>query len=497
MESRVAESPTVAGVAEARARHQVVATVLAWLAIAAIFFNAAYYTATAANPLVSSDAWHFVDTFVDKALYGTATIGDLFAKRDGFDHAQPLNKLFLMANARYLGLDFVYEAFVGVAFALLGFLLMKRAVDDDWRDQARALSYYVPMVAVAAVYVSLNSSEVFSWPLVTFGYVTNFFVLVAIFMAWRAFSTGSMKWYVPAVLLCAVVADDTGLLLAIAISLTLLWYGYRSGKWSRALKLTGITVTVVAGYFLLYAWFDTMPRGAIPGFRETATQLLGMATGPDGWRLLIPFASGVAQFGPLSHHFPQRWETVQIVLGLVVVAANAWFWYRAWRNRPSAAGFVAITLMLLFYAYVAGILYGRVPQFGMHYFNEQRYVAIYQLGVVALLLMALATAAQTAAVRRNSRWLAAAAGLLILVQVPLTRFSWWEAQYTQQYWSAMAAQIGWMSRDPEATPALCVENLVICQWPVERRAKTLKLLRQYQLNLFSPGFQKRHALSPN
>lgn len=494
----MAESPTVLGVAEPRAHHQVVATVLAWLAIAAIFFNAAYYTATAANPLVSSDAWHFVDTFVDKALYGTVSIGDLFAKRDGFDHAQPLNKLFLIVNARYLGLDFVYEAFVGVAFALLGFLLVKRAVDEDWRGQPRAPSYYIPLVAVAAVYVSLNSSEVFSWPLVTFGYVTSFFILATIFMAWRAFSTGSVKWYLPAVVLCAVAADDASLLLAIAISLTLLWYGHRSGRWSPALKLTGITLAVAAGYFLLYSWLDTTPRGAVLGFSETAARLLGMAAGPDVWRLLIPYASGVAQFGPLSHHFPQRWETVQIVLGIVVVAAHAWFWYRAWRNRTSAAGFVAIALMLLFYAYVAGILYGRVAQYGLPYFNEQRYVAIYQLGIVALLLMVLATAAQAPAEpRKSSRWLVVAAALLIVVQVPLSRFSWWEAQYSRQYWSAMAAQIGWMSRDPEATPASCVENLVICQWPVERRAKSLKLLRQYQLNLFSPEFQKRHGLSPN
>src|SRR5687768_14812431 len=139
---------------------------LSWSLVAIVFANAATYVLTTANPLVTSDAWHFLDVFVTKVLDGSVTFGDLFSKRDGMDHSQPLNKIFLYFNARYLGLDFVYEGLVGLAFAFLGFLILAKAADSAWAGRHKGAAYYLPLAAIAAVYVSLNSSMIFTWPLV-------------------------------------------------------------------------------------------------------------------------------------------------------------------------------------------------------------------------------------------------------------------------------------------------------------------------------------------
>jgi len=470
---------------------------LALLVIAAIWLNAVLFTATTANPLVSSDAWYFVDTFVQKALDGTVSIADLFAKRDGFDHAQPLNKLFLLLNARYLGLDFVYEALVGVAFGALGLCVMWKAAALDWSGMRRSFSYYIPLVALAAVYLSLNSSSVFTWSLVAFGYVTYFFILLTALAAWHALSTGSVKWYLPALLACALVADDASYLFAIALAMSLLWFGFLSGQVRRAIRLVAVAVAVSGFYFLWYRWIDSTPATSLPAISQTADRLLGIVGGPEGWRMLIPFSSSVAYAIQLAHWFPAEWETVQIALGLLMIALHAWFWYRASMNRPSAAGFMAISVMLLFYAFVAGIVIGRVADLGPAYFNEPRYVALYQLGVVALLLMALASGAQRPiAAPGGFRGAVVFAVLLIALQFPLSRFSWWEANFNRQYWHAMASQMGGLSLHPDRPASQCVANLVVCEWPQERRARALELLRTYRLNLFSPAFQKRHDMVP-
>lgn len=482
-----------------RVRTQRLPAVVAGFGIVMVFLNAMAFTATTANPLVSSDAWYFVETFVQKALDGTVSIGDLFAKRDGFDHAQPLNKLFLMFNARYLGLDYTYEALTGVVFGLLGFLLMWRAAVMDWRGIHRNTAYFSLLVALAAVYVSLNSSSVFTWTLVAFGYVTNFFILLTALAAWHAFSSGSVKWFLPASLVCAIVADDSGYLFAIAVSITAFWFGLRTGRTRVAVKLVAVAAVVSTLYFLWYAWLDGTPAERSLGFSQTAHQLIGIVEGPDSWRLLIPFSSSVAYAMPLSHAFPEKWQAVQIALGVIMLGLHLWFWYRASRNQPSAAGFMAVNLMLLFYAYFAGILYGRVASMGTAYFNEPRYVALYQLSVVALLLMAITGAAQRSAQARYfSSWGSViAAVLLIAVQIPLSRFSWGEAQYNRQYWRDMALQMGELSRNPNLPASSCVANLVVCQWPLERRVHSMELLRSYRLNIFSPDFQQRHGMAPN
>lgn len=488
--------PVNAGVDRSRMPGYRSRDMLAWLAIAAVFANTAWYTWTTANPLVTSDAWDFLEIFVRKTLDGTVTIQDLFVRRGKFDHAQPLNKLFLFVNARYLGLDYVYEAMAGVVFALFGFLVIKRAADDSWRGRERPAAYYLPLVGIAAVFVSLNSSSIFSWPLVTFGYVTVFVVLVTMLLAWRAFSAGRWRWFAVAIPFCAMVADDSGLIAAIAIAMALLWAGARSGRRAEGSRLAAAALLLVALYFAAQGWLDPTPRTAGSGTLQTLQQLAGLATGPDAWRLLIPFASSVVYYGQLEHVAPRAWETLQAVVGALLLVAHGWFWYRASRIRVSAAAFMAISMMLVFYGFIAGILYGRVAEHGLHYFNQPRYVILYQLSAVALLLMAIASAAG----QRQASWRmhvpSAAAGILLLVQIPLSMSSWHEAQFNRRYWRTMAAQMGELARDPAVAPASCLPTLVICQRPAERRKQSMELLRQHHLNLFSPEFQRRRELSP-
>lgn len=460
--------------------------------LAGVICNSWLYVATTANPLVSSDAWNFLEEFVPRALNGSVGLADFYAKRDALDHAQPLNKLWLLINARYLGLDFMFEAVVGMLCAIAGVAVMKRAADVE-APASRGSRYWLPLVALAAVYLSLNSSVVLSWPLVTFGFVTTLIALLTCAVAWKAWLRNSAGWFGLAMALCAVTTDDSAILLAAALVPAFLWAGFRTGRLADGVKFAVVGIASVVAYHVLYN--ALYPTAAIPGSASPIDVLGRLAAhlgGPEGWRVLAIFASGVAFFGQLQGFFGPTWETAQIVLGLIVLAGHGIYWFTILRSRPGPASFMSMALMLLGYAFVAGILYGRVPDGGLAYLNQPRYAFIYQLQIVAFLLLMLARPKtdENKPVARGASVLVA--GALLAVQIPLSAHSWDEARYNRHYWRQMAGQMAQLGRDPTAAPQICADNLVVCKWEPERRARVVRLLMAYRLNAFSATFRARH-----
>ena len=467
--------------------------VAGWALLAAAMANILMFAITAANPLVSSDAWYFLEAFVPRALDGTIGIGDLYAKRGGFDHAQPLNKLFLLLNARYLDLDFTYEAIVGVLAGAAGVLVLKRIVDLEPATR-RGASYWLPLSALGAVYLSLNSSMVVTWPLVAFGYVTLLVVLLSVLSAWKAWNGGSVLVFAFAMLACAATADDSAVLLAGAVAATFLWTGHRSGNTWRGARLALVALGAVGLYLAIYAFFDQTAQAEQRGVADTLTRLLHELSAPGGGRVLAVLASGLAFYGQLEAYFGASWPSVQIGLGLFMLAAHIAYWWRALASKPGPAAFASIALMLLAYGYIAGVLYARVPDAGLGYVNEPRYAVLYQMQIVALLLLMLAS---PRAESRGRPVVVTVAVVLLALQVPLSLHTWEEARFDRSYWRQMAGQMVLLSRDPSTTPEACVPILVVCEWDVARRQAVFSLLQRYQLNLFSADFRRRHGFVDN
>lgn len=473
-----------------------IAALAGWALLALVFANTWWFAYTASNPVVASDAWHFVESFVPHALDGTVGLAELYAKRDGFDHAQPLHKLFLMFNARYLGLDFTYEALAGVLAGIAGVLVMKRAIDRERPQAARHAAYWLLLAAIAAVYLSLNSSMVFTWPLVAFGYVTTLVVLLTILIGWLAWERRAPWAFAIAMGLCAALTDDSGLLLAVALAAGFAWAGWHERRLRDAAVFGVLGIAMVAIYLGVYAAFDTTPRGPAPAAGEQVARILAELQGPEGWRVITPFASGIAYFGQLQGWFGDGWERVQLGLGLAMLAGHALFWWHALRRPPAAATFMAIVLMLLFYAYVAGIIYGRVPIAGLRYLNEPRYAVLYGLQLVAMLLLIAARApraADDAALPRGSVAAGTFAVALLALQAALATASWKERPYNLAYWDTMAGQTLRLGREPWRTPRACQPMLVVCEWHPARRKIVIELLQRYRLNVFSERFRARHG----
>ena len=483
-------------------------------ALAIVCANALVYAARVANPLIMSDEWAYLDGFVRKAAGSGVTISDFFAKRFALDHAQPLRRAILYVHYRGFGLDYSIQGLVGVLFAFANLALFWKIaapVDDGQRRQAW---FRLAFLALAAVYLSLNAGTIYTWPLLTLGFSSHFFVLACLLAAWKANVGGTRRsaWILfAAALAMDIVADDTGLLVSIALVFaTVLWQCRRDGmrEAAKAPALRNVVLPVVAAYAAYRAFRFAVTRGAVAAYpmadQFSAGNILhalhermpGLLAG-----LHVPLVAAIAQKSKLAWLFGSAATIAEWAVFAVMAFAHAWFWWRAWRRPTGRAGYVAMVLMLYLYGALAGILVGRASLYGADYFWQPRYVFLYQWGVVALLLMAIDAMSGAAADGMRAKGplrtvATACAAALIVLQCCLSAATWGGTRYSSGFQRRLALQIGELAAHPERVPEKCAPALIICRYPVDQRRELIGFLEENKLNVFSPAFQARYRLYP-
>ena len=484
-------------------------------ALALVCANALLYTARQANPLVMSDEWVYLDSFVRKAAASDLTLFDFFAKRSGMDHANPLRRLVLLMHYEWFDLDYSVQGLVGILFAFANLAVLWRIAAPRDAGSRGAPWFLAGFLAIAAVYLSLNSGMIYTWPLMTMAFSNQFFVLLCILQAWKANNDASRR---PALVLFGaafamnVVADDTALLASIAMmGATLVWRMHGlDRRESAASAAKSVALPMLAAYMAYKAMYFLVTRGAyiaapLSDRLSMSNKLAQLAQHPAEMlvALHVPFVASLVQRTQFNRLFGPESHAAEWVLAIMVACAHAWYWWRAGTRRTGRAGFAAIALMLYSYGCVAAILIGRASVYGAHYFWQPRYVFLYQLSIVALLLMAIdaASLARVPAVAMRAAPLArkavvAFACILMLLQCRLSAWTWQGIGYSDGFQRKLARQIGELAAHPDKNPEKCVPALILCRYPPGQRAELLRFLQDNQLNVFSPAFQARHGLFP-
>lgn len=467
--------------------------------LAAILLNAVLYTWFYTNPLVSSDAWYFLDVFVRKVVAGDLSFADFFVKRPGVDHAQPLNKLLLYFNVQIAGMDFLYEALAYLACAIGALATIIHVVRTELPETWTRASVRLCLLAIAALLFSLSSTQLYTWSLVTMYYSQHLFAVLLAWFSWRCAHTGRWKALVALGFGVGVSLDDSALIIFGACIGALFFLGLRTGKYRAVLVTAGWLVVSLVASRVLYAFVSVDTPAAVgPGLVERLQILGSMSADFHRW-LLIPSTASIVYQDQMVALLPGSWRQWSLAIGLVVLALQVWFWLAIWRARASAIVFLAVLLMLLAYGYWAGIIYGRVPEYGSDYLLQGRYVLFYVLIPVALLLLGIerlgsASDESRARYRTRNALLLSAPLVAILIQVPLSINSWGNAKYLEEYYQKMANQMFALARDPGTVPPHCDPLLAVCGYPPERRAELFQILRQHRLNLFSREFDQRHSM---
>ncbi|MEN1958840.1 hypothetical protein WCE41_00660 [Luteimonas sp. MJ246] len=470
---------------------------LPWMLALAVLANAFAFAGQMANPLVYSDNWTFIDTFLRVALEEGAGFGDFLVKRAGVDHAQPLNKLLMLANARWFGLDFRLESWFGLACAAGGWLLLCAVVLGE-RRQARAhtvgpWAVALLLAAIVAVQVSPATADVYVYPMVTMAHAFYLLGFATLAGAWHAYR-GTAAWpMVVAAAAAGIVGDDSAVLLVAAVAPALVLAGLREGRMRDATRVVVLLALVLLACRGIYMAFGEIRGSTHPDFNVGfAARVAGLAgQWREAWRWLVtPLTAGLVPAPTLRLAFGGGWDTARIALALLVAAAHGWFWWRALRLRPGATWFVAVALMLLFYAMVAGILYGRVFVRGADFLEQGRYAVFYQLGIVALLLMALAPGALRGA--RGAAVATCVALALLASQAVLAVHAWDRLPGYRAAYVVMARDMAAVARDPRTPPEPCAIGIDICVRPEATRIALMAMLVEHRLNLFSPRFRASH-----
>lgn len=487
------------------------AAALALLAIG----NAWQYSASAAGPLLQADAWYFLEVFLSKYFEGGLGVLDLFVQRGGGDHAQPLQKLVLLFHTRWFDMDFRIEGLVGTAAGIAWCAVLAAAV---WAAEgARGRRSPAALVTLALVFVlglSINASNVFTWSLVTLGYLP-LLVATLYLLAAQRLTEGRWPWLLmPAAFLLGIAIDEMAIIVFVATLLALALFSPAPRRRQIAAGASALAGLLAARGFI---WLVS-GRG-LGGAHEAAAPLAEVIFSREALHgVLIPFADGLIHVEHLARRFPDDTALAMLVAATFVALLHLWFWLRVLlavkAGRRERTPGIAVFLMLIAYASTAGIISGRVAVFGWDYLHQPRYVLFYQLGLVAVAILfswrlgdaahARSTAAAPgapAAPRRAVRiaetaCIAAATAALLVVQLAAARASWQLPPYLTPYWQNAALAMQALADDP-ANPPACPDIMTVCDSPLETRQQLMALLVERQLNVFSHGFQMRNRIYPS
>lgn len=479
-----------------------VMTLMGLTALAAMV-NAYTYSYATAIPLVQSDAWVFLDTYVRKYLENNFGWRDFFLQGHSTDTNLPLHKLILLFHINHFHMDFKIEGLIGVVAGISLVLLL--AATAAGRNPVRwGLSGFALLAWLALVTLSLNSSNVYTWPLVTMWFLN--ILVVAIYLVFMSRSTMRPWVAVLATVVLGVLMDEVALIGVLSAVMALLIV--RDARPWRAHLMQA--VAAVFGLLLvrgLYAWFNAA-HGVAPDPVATAGMLQGLIglLSSDALQLiLLPLGDSLIHTHALQEWFPRNHAIVGTGIGVMLLVAHVWFWWTVLLSRTPLAPEhvrvrrVAIALMLMFYGTLAGIALQRVPVFGVDYLHHPRYVLFYQLNLAALGMMGYSAYVHRV---RNSGYRQKAAGVAVTVLLALGVLQWhlsvrsWEhAKYLSVYLEGAARNMGRLAIDPGAK-IQCEDILKVCDFSLPERQRVMDLLLNYQLNLFNPGFQSLYRLRP-
>ena len=342
-----------------------------------------------------------------------------------------------------------------------------------------------------------------TWSLVAIGYLTVIPMLLFAWALWHAWQSRRYMVLIAATLLLGIVDDDSALIAIAATLATLLLVLLFDAKQRHAgvWKILAVIAICMALIRIGYSYAPVVggaPKAPITTYLVSLFERLREG---GAWKwITIPLMLSVAPANHIHGISPSTWAVMEGATVALLLVAHGWFWWRALRGRYNLPMFAAVFLMLLSYAWLAGILVYRVSSRDSSYLLQERYVQLYQFNLIALLLMWVgASKLQTPSrpwQRRLKSWIPALGCILLLaLQIPLSHDAWHSRRYLLPYYRQMAIQIGKLAQDPTQT-AGCLPELSVCTYPLNDRRVLVQLLSTHHLNVFSPRVQQWHPFLP-
>lgn len=480
-----------------------VARSLAVLIATVAIVNTWLFASYAATPIVQADAWYFIESFLSHYYDHTLKFSELFVQRGAGDHAQPIQKLVLLFHTRYFDMDFRIEGLIGVGFATIVCFFVMAQMQGSIVRSPRNIVAAVLIGCIPVFWLSLNASNIYTWSLVTIGFSAQVFACSFLWLYFKLAEAGNRIWLLPASVALGLVIDELAIVTIAVAMLATFISGIASWR-----RIAGAAAVSFGG--LLLARISLSLVSDALGTSSTAMQVdhvnWGMLFSAEAWSgIMAPLSTSFIYTEHLQKWFPNHLKGATALVTLFVVVLHVYFWasvYRMRKARDHSRQFaLAIGLMLLAYMLTLGIIVSRVPEFGWAYLYQPRYVVFYQIAMVAIIVLLHRRVVNPASAWISGRFeLVCITGLAVILlcsQFVIARSSWQLVPYLTPYWQNASFALGASVDHPEIRPEQCPGSYDFCNYDPAKRQRLVKMLKDQNLNVFSPRFQARNRLYPD
>lgn len=478
----------------------IVVSLTCLLVACALILSVIVFVLQATTPFPIADAWYYISNLIQPWQEGRLTVADFFVMRGASDHMQPLYRLILLIQTVWFHMDFTVEALIGVVFAIACVYLWYRLSRNELaRPPGSTITASLIGLGLVAVIFSLNARGVYDWSLVALAFMGIF--AVSVLLAATPSLVERRNWILLGflVLLVFIVDNTYGILVILCagalLTLMLARDQLQPRSWLRACGvLVGVGVAYLAVCHALFPY-----RGAAnpdQGFGPLMTLL--KAHWRESFKLIaVPAGTTLAmpeRIEQTLHIAAWQAELVVTLLAIPICAAHVWFWINYLRGKPNTLVFLAAGLMLFFYLSLAAILLSRLPAFGFDYLYEPRYMQVYELQLVAFLMMSARVLSEQPTARLFR-------GALTVAVLAFTALTFWyailasrEVPYIQAFHVKIATQMEQLAIDPANPPKDCLAAYITpCSYTIaSERTKMFQTLERGPYNVFSPTFRRWH-----
>lgn len=455
--------------------------------------NVLYFISLAASPLIRDDGWFFLDSFYRPIVERGLQLSDFFVKRSISDHAQPLNKLLSLINYNYFSLDYRFESIIGflsivlILGILIYFSYKERLINSKFKN-------LYGIIAAILILCSLNSTNIYTWPLVTFGFLyIAIYTLIFYFIYNILIREKVLKSAFTIIPLFILIGDTSSILAILAAIVAILISKIEGHKSFLNLRKLGIAFLLIIFGF---SYYYIINKGIASNLREGhIANLFDLS-----YLYKIPkiiFTSSLIHQEHLSASiFSKIIEYVSCTL--VGLGLINYTFKLIHTKKTTLIGFVILALFIQTIASILGIIVGRVPEFGLDYLYQPRYILVYQM-IPFLLILDLSLDYQ------NYNWnqglyrifLKLIFIFILFLQIFFSYSAYKSVEWISRYYVNEAKLIGlyFNHLNEEKLPCTYASNS-LCLLSIEKRIALLNLMNDKKLNILNETFQWKYRLFP-
>lgn len=448
-----------------------------------------FYSWKFSSPFCYADDWRFIKIFLIPFQHGDLKFSQLWS--DSI-HPDPIAAIIFLINAKFFNLQMNYSTYVEVLFqiAIFGIFLneLRKSIPSN-----NSIKILIPIIIIALIFFSFTQTSKFEWWLVTHGFLQHFLIFIFVVLTNNAVNDkkNSIKLYVLIAIINLInliinnhfaLFGNFAIILVLTIPIIFDKDIRRKFLILTALMTFCITISVIIISFL--------PVAGTPSKFDFSQSLILLFSNfiKTSKSVGIAYLSGIFNFDFLSSKLGvplELWDILSIPILLLFLLSLVFFFQQKIYIKSIFPGFLMLYSLLFIFS-VLLVRYNPTQERGIFCLSWDRYIVIYQFGLIGFFWNTLLIIHKINFFRKISPKMK----YLSLSFLAIFLFLNWGLHYNE------ALKRGNYLINvyyPETALKMKNEDINIVKqtiWGRNTDEETLEYIRKNKLNIFAPNFPK-------